>query len=245
MKMPKYFASCPHAITITVVGCGGTGSVLLQHLARINKSLIALGKKGIVVTCVDPDLVTNANLGRQLFTLADVGLSKAKVMIERINRFYGTNWYSICKRFNGELFYKECFPGNIIISCVDTVSSRKEIYTYIANRGLTDDHECIKNLFWIDTGNRKDYGQVVLSSENPKTDNVFDLFPNMEKDELKDNTPSCSLAEALEKQDLFINSEVALVAAQLVWDMLQKEEINWRGAYINLTKHTPIRRIKA
>jgi PRTRC genetic system ThiF family protein len=245
MKMPKYFFGGAHAITITVIGCGGTGSVLLQHLARINKSLIALGGKGIVVTCVDPKLVTEANLGRQLFSRADIGLSKAKVMVERINRFYGTNWYGIGQKFNNELLYRECFPGNIVISCVDTVASRKDIYNYVANCAMAKYHEHVANLFWIDTGNRKDYGQVVLSSEKPKTDNVFDLFPDMEADELKDDTPSCSLAEALDKQDLFINSEVALVTAQLVWDMLQKQEINWRGAFINLTKATPVRRMKA
>jgi hypothetical protein len=36
------------------------------------------------------------------------------------------------------------------------------------------------------------------------------------------NEPSCSLAEALEKQDLFINSTLANMAASLLWNLLGK-----------------------
>lgn len=245
MNVHHYLQTSAHALTITVIGCGGTGSVLLQHLARMNTALIAQGRKGIILTCVDDDVVTPANRGRQLFTLSDVGRPKAVVMIERINRFYGTNWMAIPDRFSVQLAGKDNFPGNIIISCVDNVKSRKEIHSYVANCSLNKYHEHIQNLYWIDTGNRKDYGQVVLSSEKPKTTNVLDMFPNMEKEEAKDNTPSCSLAEALERQDLFINSHVALITADLVWALTQQKTISWRGAFINLKKQNPVKRIKA
>jgi PRTRC genetic system ThiF family protein len=138
----------------------------------------------------------------------------------------------------------DSLPGNIIISCVDNVAARKLIYNYVANCSIHEYHERINNLYWIDTGNGKDFGQVVLSTEKPKLDNVLDMFPNMEKDEILDDTPSCSLAEALEKQDLFINTFVAITAAQLVWDLTQLDELNWRGAFINLKKQIPIRRIQ-
>lgn len=245
MKVNKYLKTNAHALSITVIGCGGTGSILLQHLARMNTALIAQGKKGIVVTCIDDDLVTLANRGRQLFTVSDVGRHKSVVMIERINRFYGTNWIAIPQRFNIELSYIDSLPGNVIISCVDNVKSRKEIYNYIANCSLNRYHESISNLYWIDTGNRKDYGQVVLSSETPKLSNVLEMFPNMEKDEANDNTPSCSLAEALTKQDLFINSHIALIAADILWMLTQKDTITWRGAFVNLNKQNPVKRIKS
>jgi choline kinase len=45
-----------HAISITLIGAGGTGSALMQHLARINKSMIAQGNKGIILTCIVDDL---------------------------------------------------------------------------------------------------------------------------------------------------------------------------------------------
>lgn len=245
MKIHPYLQSDAHALTVTLIGCGGTGSVLMQHLARMNTALIAQGRKGIILTCIDDDLVTPANRGRQLFTLSDVGRPKSVVMVERINRFYGTNWIAIPQRFGVEIVHKDSFPGNLIISCVDNVKSRKEIYSYVANSSLNKYQEFVDNHYWIDTGNRKDYGQVVLSSEKPKLTNVLDMFPNMEKDEAADNTPSCSLAEALEKQDLYINSHIALIAADLVWALTQQKTINWRGAFINLKKQNPIKRIKA
>lgn len=244
MKVPIIMRGERHAISITVIGCGGTGSVLLQHLARINKSLIALGKKGIILTCVDPDKVTEANLGRQLFTQQDIGRPKAIVMVERINRFYGTNWIAIAEKFDKNITEYDYFPGNLVISCVDNVATRKWIANYINRQSLRRYRENVQNELWIDTGNRKDFGQVILSTEIPKIPNALDMFPQAAKDENKDDTPSCSLAEALGKQDLFINSMVALTTAQLVWDITQKPEINWRGAFINLNKQTPIRRIK-
>lgn len=242
MDVFPYMRGNSHAISITLIGAGGTGSVLMQHLARINKSMIALGSKGIILTCVDDDVVTHANLGRQLFTLADLGRHKSTVMVERINRFYGTNWKSIPKRFSPDVAAMPELPGNIIITCVDNVATRKEVYNYITNCSLLDHHERYCNLYWIDTGNGKDFGQVVLSSENLNTKNVLDLFPDMEENEKLDDTPSCSLAEALDKQDLFINSFIALSAAQMVWDLTQKDKMDYSAVFINLKKQVPIRR---
>lgn len=242
MQIFPYMRGNSHAISVTLVGCGGTGSVLMQHLARINKSMIAQGNKGIILTCVDDDLVTIANLGRQLFTLADIGRYKSVVMVERINRFYGTNWKAIPKRFGLDITERRQFPGNIIITCVDNVATRKEVYNYISNCSLLEYHESFANLYWIDTGNGKDYGQVVFSCENPKVKNVLDLYPNMEADEKLDDAPSCSLSEALYRQDLFINSFVALSASQMVWDLVQKETMDYNAIFINLKKQVPVRR---
>jgi hypothetical protein len=65
----------------------------------------------------------------------------------------------------------------------------------------------------------------------------------MEEEEDLDDTPSCSLVEALDKQSLFINTIVAQEAAQLVWDLTQKERLEYTASFINLKKLTPIRRI--
>lgn len=55
-----------------------------------------------------------------------------------------------------------------------------------------------------------------------------------EDDEDKDKTPSCSLAEALSKQDLFINSIMAQYACNLLWKMFREASINYHGLYVNL-----------
>lgn len=50
----------------------------------------------------------------------------------------------------------------------------------------------------------------------------------------KDSGPSCSLAEALQKQDLFINSMLAQTGCDILWRMLREGRTFYRGAYLNL-----------
>ena len=50
----------------------------------------------------------------------------------------------------------------------------------------------------------------------------------------KDSGPSCSLAEALEKQDLFINSMLAQAGCALLWKMIREGRTFYRGFYLNL-----------
>ena len=50
----------------------------------------------------------------------------------------------------------------------------------------------------------------------------------------KESGPSCSLAEALEKQDLFINSTLAHIGCDLLWRMFKEGKTLYRGAYVNL-----------
>ncbi len=93
-----------HPIYMTVVGTGGTGSQMLTQLARIHCSLRALGHPGLMVVAWDPDTVNSANLGRQMFSPADVGRNKATVLIERINRFIGSEWDAKESLYEATLF---------------------------------------------------------------------------------------------------------------------------------------------
>ena len=58
----------------------------------------------------------------------------------------------------------------------------------------------------------------------------------------KDSGPSCSLAEALEKQDLFINSTLAQLGCNILWKMFRNGMIEHYGLYLNLStlKMNPI-----
>jgi len=49
-----------------------------------------------------------------------------------------------------------------------------------------------------------------------------------------DSRPSCSLAEALEKQDLFINSTLANLGCDLLWKLFREGMIEYRGLYLNI-----------
>ena len=43
----------------------------------------------------------------------------------------------------------------------------------------------------------------------------------LKQSETEDETPSCSLAEALEKQDLYINSVLAQIGSSLLWNLFR------------------------
>ena len=62
---------------------------------------------------------------------------------------------------------------------------------------------------------------------------VTELFDLTKVDE-KDSGPSCSLAEALRKQDLFINSTLAQLGCALLWKLLSTGSIDYQGIYLNL-----------
>ena len=46
--------------------------------------------------------------------------------------------------------------------------------------------------------------------------------------------PSCSTAEALKKQDLYINSTLANYGASLLWQLIQAGMVECRGVFVNL-----------
>lgn len=239
-----YLLSNAHPITVTLCGLGGTGSSVLSQLGRIHVSLIAKGSQGLMVTSVDGDYVTEANRGRQLFNENDIGKNKAVALTERINRFYGTPWQAIPEAFTLKCTRLDPFPGNIFISCVDDVATRQFIHNYLLNTNQKDYIGSINNIYWIDTGNTFDKGQIIMGSHQMQLRTVIDIYPDMKKHESKDKTPSCSLAEALDKQHLMINTLIAHATAELVWDITTKPLLDWIGAYININKQTPIIKIQ-
>ena len=76
----NYLLSPQHPVTVFVIGAGGTGSQVVTNLARMNKALQSLGHVGLHVTVFDPDTVTEANIGRQLFSESEIGLNKAMAL---------------------------------------------------------------------------------------------------------------------------------------------------------------------
>ena len=251
-----YFIDPQHPITINLIGCGGTGSQVLNSLARTNSALLALGHPGLFVRAIDPDRVSEANMGRQLFSPADVDFHKCTVLIGRINRYFGTDWEAIPLYYN---LSTEIKAANLTISCVDSGAARKEIKAVLT--GVVDKINEIRKLrsrysiepynmpyYWMDYGNMMDRGQVVIgtvsSIQQPKESEfrcvsklptIDKLHPEIFKDLKKDDQgPSCSLAEALGKQDLFINTNLANMGMAILWKMFREARIQYNGLYLNL-----------
>lgn len=210
---------------IIVVGVGGTGSQVLAGLARLNCALVARGGSGFNVCAFDPDVVTEANVGRQLFTSLDIGYNKANVLVHRINMFYGTRWVGVAEKYRTTARYVS-ESERLVIACVDSKASRRDIakqFTHCEG-------------YWVmDCGNGKDYGQVCVGHTNrDQYPNPYIEHPELTEGEETDTTPSCSLAEALNKQSLFVNQMVATLALQIAADLTLEGKVNCRGAYFNL-----------
>ncbi|WP_198424757.1 PRTRC system ThiF family protein [Spirosoma endbachense] len=245
-----YFMEPQNPITVQLIGAGGTGSQVLTALGKMNHAMVALGHPGLHVTVWDNDTVSTANLGRQLFAQAEVGLAKSVALINRVNRFFGTNWKAQNRRYDRADHYLAGVNGtaNIIISCVDTVSARFEIADILKGLNMKDQQRD-RPYYWLDFGNSQKTGQVILSTigkvkqpESMKYSPV-DQLPliteewgdALRQSEVEDNTPSCSLAEALEKQDLFINSTLANMGSALLWSLFRNGMTENRGFFLNLS----------
>lgn len=226
-------------VRVALVGCGGTGSQVLTGLARLHTAMVALGHPGgLEVTAYDPDTVSLANCGRQLFSPADQGQNKAVLLAHRLNAYFGLNWKAVPEKFDSNTHFGYNNQPHIIVSCLDTKAGRREIDKFCHNCGV---------YYWLDTGNEHATGQVVLGQPAYRNDQrkrasrkmdlpcVTDLYPQiMDVTEPEDDTPSCSLAASLEKQDLFINQQIATSALQLLWQLFRNGGLDTHGAFINL-----------
>ncbi|PIF62645.1 PRTRC system ThiF family protein [Flavobacterium sp. 11] len=245
----NYLISPTNSITVNLIGAGGTGSKVLTALMEMNHSLIELGHAGLSVRLWDDDTVTNANLGRQRFAESETGLYKSVALINRANRFSGTNWKAKTAKFEKDSLGRipEEAQATIYITCVDNVQARfgvAEILREIGNRR----HHRDEPKYWLDFGNSQHTGQVLLSTignihqpNSEKYETVASLpmiteeFGELLKQsEQEDDTASCSLAEALEKQDLFINSSLTQMGCSLLWNLFRYGMTPYRGFFHNL-----------
>ncbi len=224
-------------IDIALVGAGGTGSQLLSGLARMNQALRALGSPGLHVRVFDGDSVSPSNVGRQLFSLSDVGKNKSIVLVTRLNMFFGTNWEAY--PFNVSKGLR--LPGGIMISAVDNVEARYLVRDIGQNSRI---------VYWIDTGNTANTGQVVLGTFEkvdqpmkscpPYLPHVLDLYQGIMEEESRKpyQGPSCSLQDALARQDLFVNQWVATCALEIMWRIFRHGQVKAHGAFVNLNAMT-------
>lgn len=249
----NYLINAVNPITVNLIGAGGTGSKTLTTLMEMNHSLNVLGHPGLQVRLWDDDIVTEANIGRQRFAECEIGLYKSVALINRVNRFMGTCWKAKPQKFERDI--KGNLPSNasanIFISCVDTVQARFEIAEMLTTQLEKGSFYRDRTLYWLDFGNSQFTGQILLSTvgtikqpSSKKYQTVENLpFVTEEFKELlrlseeNDNTPSCSLAEALNKQDLFINATLAQMGSSLLWSLFRQGKIENRGFFLNLASY--------
>lgn len=232
-------------VRVALAGVGGNGAQMLHCLARLDRAMRELGHPaGLYVSAFDPDTISEANIGRQIWFPSDIGENKAIVAVERINLAYGLDWMAIPTRYDANVNH-DWSHCDILISCVDTRSARAQFHRYIG-------HAQGPAHYWLDLGNEEYVGNCVLGEVPDKRSTqksalrlpmVTELFPELlDKRAPESNTPSCSLRISLQSQGLFINDVTVRFAAQMLYRLFTKGQIQHHGALINLDsmRVTPI-----
>jgi PRTRC genetic system ThiF family protein len=221
-------------VRITVVGCGGTGSAIAGGLPYLHQSMLALGHPhGLHVTLVDGDRVSRTNCVRQPFSESEIGLHKAIVLATRINLFWGLGWNGV-PEFMDETWREET---DILIGCVDSRKARK-MMTQSAAYG-----NCY---YMLDIGNNSDSGQFILGQpENSRNKRypfrlptAAELFPEIINPKLdeKDDLPSCSVVQALERQEAYINQALAYQALAMLARLFRYGSLSHHGGFLSLSR---------
>lgn len=231
----------PLRTTITLIGSGGTGSFIAHGLARMDIALRKLGFGGIHLTAYDDDIVERHNIGRQMYGFRDIGENKAQALIARINRMYGLDWESMPSKFIvRQSKHDGVHNGNIVITCVDNGAVRNQLHETwqangLANLGeVSEAHSGLKEThYWMDIGNDKDLGQIVLASHELPT--CVDVNGHYDETSAKG---SCSMEQSLAVQDLFINEAMAVHGLQMLWTLFRKSRIDYHAVYLNLRTAT-------
>lgn len=114
----------------------------------------------MTIFLIDPDRVEEHDLLRQNFYPGDVGRFKSQALAERLSRQYGRPIRYSIYPFGNELMGEE-FGGHlarrmaqgIIIGCVDNAAARQSIA-----EGFQYSN------WWIDAGNGRSSGQVLIGN---------------------------------------------------------------------------------
>ena len=222
-------------ITIVVVGCGGTGAALISGLPYLHHALLAAGHPyGIKVCAIDGERITETNCVRQPFTISEVGLYKAQVLVNRLNVFWGLDWCAIPTHVRCGRDVPNC---DFLISCVDTRAARATLakVTRLKSRRIH---------LWIDTGNGAASGQFVMGEplrrdrkdRSTRLPCIDELFPQMIRASLdkRDSLPACSAASALLLQEPYINQSIAQLVLGMLARLFRHGELSYHGGFVNL-----------
>src|ERR1035438_11926 len=219
-------------IRILVVGCGGNGSAIVSGLPHLHRAMVAFGPPGALqVTLIDPDTVSETNCVRQAFCRTEIGFPKAIVLAYRINLFWGLTWQGMQAQIQQ---IAKIGVLDLVIGCVDTRKARRAIEKWALQSRV---------LYWLDLGNNASSGQFILgqpknSANRKKKDRlptVAELYPEiLKRDKKEDSQPSCSAAEALTRQEPFINQNLAYQALGMLTQLLRHGSVSYQGGFCNL-----------
>ncbi len=234
--LPQSLCRRGQPLRVLIVGAGGNGSAVLVGLPYLHQAMKVWGHAGgIHVILADGDLVSETNCVRQPFASADVGLNKAVVLINRVNLFWGLRWQAHPEHFHKDSLRTNSAGPHLIIGCVDTRAARQAIVSAVTRVNNS-------TVYWLDLGNNASSGQFVLGQPLNAANHrsavrlrtVAELYPEIADTETgEDPLPSCSAAEALERQEPFINQVLATSALAMLARLLRYGTLTHHGAFYN------------
>ncbi len=226
-----------HLKTVTVVGLGGTGSQVARSLARMVYDMRRARLHVPTIVLIDPDVVEEKNVGRQLFAAGDIGQNKSRVLARRFNQALGLEIAAVEQPLDTRRHFER--SGNLVIGCVDNHAARRELAKV---EGI-----------WLDAGNHFDSGQVCIGNSAdreillrhidgeqgkyrylPSPSLLFPQLLEPEHQPVPQPNLSCADLVARGEQHLLINDLVACVVAGYVYKLLHRQPVTTFLSYVSV-----------
>lgn len=236
------------AVTIALVGCGGTGSHIAQSLARLASHCRDTNGPEVQLAFVDGDTVEAKNVGRQLFSAADIGKNKAQTLAARFGAVFGLGIVAFPHMLaNTRIANPHAF--GIIVGAVDGAAGRRAIASQLGSYNWK---------LWIDCGNHEHSGQVVcgntLSADGmnaaiqlgmcAKLPAAPLIYGELLKDAPLRPHADCALATLDNAQSLCVNQAIAAIASQYLYQIVVQRRLTTFQTTIDLAslsmRSTPI-----
>lgn len=256
--LPREF----NKLNFFLIGAGGTGSYVALAVARLGYELRRTTRKTIDITIIDPDRVEPNNIPRSNFCAAEIGRFKAQTLATRITSAWGLEIAFSNEKLDFEKHIKPNCRGfkelTILVGCVDNHLARREIHRALKESNRYDSRNAPET-WWIDGGNGRSSGQVLIGSATMKlrpkdhftTSTICrtlpspsvihpELLENQELPETRENAKrvSCPELVRLGEQSLNINQRVAIEISEMLTELLLTNNLRRFATYFDLESGT-------
>jgi len=247
MNAARVITVAHQEVRLVMVGCGGTGSWLAPSIARIARVLNESGTEASALF-IDPDFIESKNIPRQNFCDAELRFPKAQTLAARYSLAWGVEIGAVTNHFKAEMIGCRWNRLTVVIGCVDNAAARQEIAkTLAANAG-----DSPPRVWWLDCGNRRESGQVLLGSTNdPRAlrsafplDGFCQHLPSPamqcpdllepQPEELSHHNLSCAELALANAQGLIVNQRVAAEAADYLARLLIHQNLRRFATWFDL-----------
>ncbi len=225
-------------VNLWLVGGGGSGSHAAHSISRLASVLQEMDRT-VRVFIVDPDYVEEGNVPRSNFCRGEIGQPKAQALALRYSLAWGVNITAVRKKFHPSMLWqvasKDCLT--VIVGAVDNAAARRSINrALLAARAVEGRNH---DTWWLDCGNDRDTGQVLLGSACTREDlrgsfalqticsalpSPAMLFPDLLRTAPppveKRRRMSCVEMMLLNEQSLMINQRIANEAGEMLARLL-------------------------